>query len=95
MEVLYAGTHSEYLSYRAPYLAHWRLFEKAKKMGIRRCNLGGVEGTLDDGLSVFKGKFPYSDRRNDRRIRAGSAVAAVLCAQRRDCLWLKPCGAGR
>ena len=27
-------------------------------MGIRRCNLGGVEGTLDDGLSVFKGNFP-------------------------------------
>lgn len=27
-------------------------------MGIQRCNLGGVEGTLDDGLSVFKGNFP-------------------------------------
>lgn len=58
MEVLYAGTHSEFLSYRAPYSAHWRLFEKARKMGIQRCNLGGVEGTLDDGLSVFKGNFP-------------------------------------
>ena len=58
MEVLYAGTHSEFLSYRAPYSAHWRLFEKARKMGIPRCNLGGVEGTLDDGLSVFKGNFP-------------------------------------
>lgn len=58
MEMLYAGTHSEYLTYRAPYLTHWKLFEKAQKMGIRRCNLGGVEGTLDDGLSVFKGNFP-------------------------------------
>ena len=95
MEVLYAGTHSEYLSYRAPYLAHWRLFEKAKKMGIRRCNLGGVEGRWMMDSASLKGKFPDSDRRNDRRIRAGSVAAAVLCAQRRDCLWLKPCGAGR
>lgn len=58
MEVLYAGTNSEFLTYRAPYSAHWKLFEKARKMGIQRCNLGGVEGTLDDGLSIFKGNFP-------------------------------------
>ena len=55
---MYAGTNSEFLTYRAPYSVHWKLFEKARKMGIQRCNLGGVEGTLDDGLSIFKGNFP-------------------------------------
>lgn len=58
MEVLYAGTHSEYMRYRGSYLTHWFLMKQASQQKITRCNLGGVEGTLEDGLSGFKGNFP-------------------------------------
>lgn len=58
MEVLYAGTHSEYLTYRAPYLTHWKLFEKAQRWEFAVVIWVELKALWMMGLSVFKGNFP-------------------------------------
>lgn len=56
-EKLYAGMNSDFNSYRPQYNTYVNQFEYAKKLGYRYVNMGGVEGSLEDGLSTFKLNF--------------------------------------
>lgn len=56
-EMLYMGMDGKYRKYMAPYLSHFVPMEWAFDNGCTMCNMGGVEGTLDDGLTKFKSNF--------------------------------------
>lgn len=56
-EKLYAGMDKRYRSFRAQYLIYAQQFEFAFKHGYEYVNMGGVEGSLNDGLSIFKKNF--------------------------------------
>lgn len=56
-ELLYAGMDGRYNKFNAPYISYLEAIEWAEKVGCRKCNFGGVQGTLDDGLTSFKEKF--------------------------------------
>ncbi len=57
VELLYAGLDERYKKYYAPYVANFTRIEWGHKLGVLKCNLGGIEGTLDDGLTEYKGAF--------------------------------------
>ena len=52
-ELLYAGMDENFRSYRSNSSFQDAL-DWAKENGCEKCNTGGVEGTLDDSLTVFK-----------------------------------------
>lgn len=56
-EMLYMGMDGKYRKYMAPYLSHVIPMEWAFENNCLMCNMGGVEGTLDDGLTKFKSNF--------------------------------------
>lgn len=56
-EMLYAGMDDTYRAFRAQYLLYIKQFELAFEQGCQFVTMGGVEGTLDDGLSVFKSNY--------------------------------------
>lgn len=56
-ELLYAGMDGRYNKFNAPYVSYIEAIEWAEKAGCYKCNFGGVQGTLDDGLTSFKEKF--------------------------------------
>lgn len=56
-EMLYMGMDSKYRRYMAPYLSHLTPMLWSFEHGCRICNMGGVEGSLDDGLTKFKSNF--------------------------------------
>ena len=56
-EMLYMGMDSKYRRYMGPYLSHITPMLYAFEHGCTLCNMGGVEGTLDDGLTKFKANF--------------------------------------
>lgn len=56
-EMLYMGMDSKYRRYMAPYLSHITPMLYSFEHGCTLCNMGGVEGTLDDGLTKFKANF--------------------------------------
>ncbi len=56
-EMLYAGVDTSYRQYLASYLSYARGIHWGKEQGCLSCNLGGIEGTLDDGLSIYKSFF--------------------------------------
>lgn len=56
-EMLYAGMDDTYRAFRAQYLLYIKQFELAFAQGCNFVTMGGVEGTLDDGLSVFKSNY--------------------------------------
>lgn len=59
-EMLYMGMDDRYKKYMAPYLSHLTPMNWAFSQGCKFANMGGVEGTLDDGLTKFKSNFnPY------------------------------------
>ncbi|MBQ1386331.1 MAG: peptidoglycan bridge formation glycyltransferase FemA/FemB family protein [Erysipelotrichales bacterium] len=52
-ELMYAGMDEEFEFYRSN-ATFQDAIDWAKENGCRYCNLGGVEGTLDDSLTMFK-----------------------------------------
>lgn len=57
MEMLYAGMNDEFKKFYPQYSLYPKVFEDAYADGIIWANMGGVEGTLDDGLTKFKSNF--------------------------------------
>lgn len=56
-ELLYAGMDDTYKRYMAPYLSFYSCMEWSFAHGCTSCNMGGVEGDLNGGLTKFKANF--------------------------------------
>ncbi len=56
-ELLYAGADTSYGRYYASYLSYQSGIAWGQKKGCLTCNLGGIPGTLDDGLTTYKSFF--------------------------------------
>lgn len=60
MEMLYAGMNDDFRTFRPQYLTYMTQFAYAFDQGYEYVTMGGVEGTLEDGLSKYKLAFnPY------------------------------------
>lgn len=57
MEMLYAGMNDDFKKFYPQYSLYPKVFEDAYNDNIIWANMGGVEGTLDDGLTKFKSNF--------------------------------------
>lgn len=57
MEFVYAGNNAEYLRLRTIYLLYKKYFDICVEKGIQYVSMGGIEGTLDDGLTKFKSSW--------------------------------------
>lgn len=57
VEMLYAGMNEDFKAFRPQYLTYMEQFSFARSQGYRYVNMGGVEGTLEDGLSTYKANF--------------------------------------
>ena len=57
MELFYMGNHPDYLRLYSSYLLYAKCLDICAEKGIRRCSFGGIEGTLDDGLTLFKSNW--------------------------------------
>ena len=57
MEYFYMGNNADYLRIRASYLLYKAYFDICVEKGIRYVSMGGIEGTLDDGLTEFKSSW--------------------------------------
>ena len=57
MEMLYAGMNDEFKKFYPQYSLYPQVFEDAYADAIVWANMGGVEGSLDDGLTKFKSNF--------------------------------------
>lgn len=57
MEMLYAGMNEDFKKFYPQYKLYPRVFEDAYNDNIIWANMGGVEGSLDDGLTKFKSNF--------------------------------------
>lgn len=57
LEMLYAGFDVRYKTYFAQYLLYLKTMEEAFGDGLTKACMGGVPGTLDDGLIEFKQHF--------------------------------------
>ena len=58
MEFVYMGNNTNYMRVRANYWLYSKCLERCQELGIGICSFGGVEGTLDDGLTQFKSAWP-------------------------------------
>ncbi|WP_297723126.1 peptidoglycan bridge formation glycyltransferase FemA/FemB family protein [uncultured Mobiluncus sp.] len=56
-EMLYAGMNRHYSKITAQDLIYIKSMSDAFERGARYCSIGGVSGTLDDGLMKFKSHF--------------------------------------
>lgn len=56
-EMLYAGMDERFKQFMPQYKEYVENFRWAFDRGCRLANMGGVEGTLDDGLTKFKDNF--------------------------------------
>ncbi len=56
-EILYSGYHDDYRKTDSTYLLRYHAIQWGQKHGCSQFNFGGVEGTLDDGLFMFKSSF--------------------------------------
>lgn len=56
-EILYAGMDERFKRYMAPYKVWLEAIRQCFAKGAKICNMGGVEGTLQDNLLQFKGNF--------------------------------------
>ncbi len=56
-EFLYAGLNERYKFYNAPYYAYNEAIKWSNSHKCIKSNFGGIEGTINDGLSEFKGYF--------------------------------------
>ncbi len=57
MELFYMGNNPDYLRMYSSYLLYKTCLDMCVEKGIRRCSFGGIEGTLDDGLTLFKSNW--------------------------------------
>ncbi|MGT2910606.1 aminoacyltransferase [Streptococcus cameli] len=57
MEMLYAGMNDEFKKFYPQYSLYPKVFTDAYEDGIVWANMGGVEGSLEDGLTKFKANF--------------------------------------
>lgn len=58
MEFIYMGNNTNYMRVRANYWLYSICLDRCARLGIPICSFGGVEGTLDDGLTQFKSAWP-------------------------------------
>lgn len=56
-EMLYAGMDERFKQFMPQYKEYVENFRWAFERGCRLANMGGVEGTFDDGLTRFKDNF--------------------------------------
>lgn len=56
-ELLYAGMDDTFKRYMAPYATFYKCMEWSFSHGCDSCNMGGIEGDLDGGLSKFKESY--------------------------------------
>lgn len=56
-EVLYAGMDERYKRYMPAYVTWYDAIEECFRRGCSSCNMGGLEGSLNDGLLKFKANF--------------------------------------
>jgi serine/alanine adding enzyme len=57
MELFYMGNNPDYLRMYSSYLLYAKCLDRCVELGIHHCSFGGVEGTLDDGLTLFKSNW--------------------------------------
>lgn len=57
VEMLYAGMNEDFRTFRPQYLTYMTQFSFAFDKGYDYVTMGGVEGTLKDGLSIYKSNF--------------------------------------
>lgn len=57
VEMLYAGMNEDFKSFKPQFLSHFIRFQFVFDQGYEYACMGGVEGTLDDGLTGYKSKF--------------------------------------
>ena len=57
MELFYMGNNPDYLRMYSSYLLYAKCLDRCVGLGIGHCSFGGVEGTLDDGLTLFKSNW--------------------------------------
>lgn len=56
-EILYSGYDDNYKQFNSTYHLRYESIQWAKKHGCKEFSFGGVEGSLDDGLTMFKSSF--------------------------------------
>lgn len=56
-EILYAGMDDRYKRYMPAYLTWFDAIQECFARGCESCNMGGLEGQLNDGLIKFKANF--------------------------------------
>lgn len=56
-EILYAGMDDHYKRYMAPYASFYHCMTWSFARGCRWCNMGGIEGDFQGGLTRFKANF--------------------------------------
>ncbi|MFV0556231.1 MAG: peptidoglycan bridge formation glycyltransferase FemA/FemB family protein [Lactovum sp.] len=57
VEMLYAGMDEKFKKFYPQYLLYTLTFQESFEAGAHWANMGGIKGTLDDGLSKFKSNF--------------------------------------
>lgn len=57
MELFYMGNNPDYLRMYSSYLLYAKCLDRCVDLGIKHCSFGGIEGTLDDGLTLFKSNW--------------------------------------
>lgn len=57
MELFYMGNHPDYMRMYSSYLLYASCLDRCVSLGITHCSFGGIEGTLDDGLTLFKSNW--------------------------------------
>ena len=57
VEMLYAGMNEDFRSFKPQFLSHFIRFQFVFDQGYEYACMGGVEGTLNDGLTGYKSKF--------------------------------------
>ncbi|MDF9866667.1 serine/alanine adding enzyme [Bacilli bacterium PM5-3] len=57
VQMFYGASDDKFSKYKAGYKLHYQAMDDAKENGYDYFNLGGVSGTLDDGLTRFKSEY--------------------------------------
>ncbi|MBP3892022.1 MAG: peptidoglycan bridge formation glycyltransferase FemA/FemB family protein [Solobacterium sp.] len=57
MELFYMGNHPDYMRMYSSYLLYKKCLDRCLELSIPKCSFGGIEGTLDDGLTLFKSNW--------------------------------------
>lgn len=58
MEFFYMGNNTKYMRVRANYYLYAKFLDYCVEHNIPYCSFGGIQGTLDDGLTEFKSAWP-------------------------------------